>query len=205
MRECALISCRVSFRRRHGRNEGSGDTCRTGGSDGDAGAGLRDGCCAALQRCALLMSAAACSMVDDLAPVAGALVRHHASRGQPSALRRQRSARMGRRRALELCRPRHRRLEIPDLGRLAQGQGQRRLLRLHQGDRGRRPRRQLFRRALARGPRPPACRAAPIISTISAAPPPSRRAGSSRTCPTTARPCRPCWTWSGTRIRRPAS
>ena len=118
---------------------------------------------------------------------------------------RQRSARMGRRRALELCRPRHRRVEIPALRELAQSEVQRRLLRLHQGDRGRRPRRQLFRRALAARQRPPASRAAPIISTISAALPPSRRAGSSRTCPTTARPCRRCWTWNGTRIRRPAS
>ena len=80
----------------------------------------------------------------------------------------------------------------------------RRFLRLHQGDRRRRPGRRLLRRALAR-PGPPAFRAAPIISTISAARPPSRRAGSSRTCPMSAVPCPRCSTWNGTPSRRPAS
>ncbi len=40
---------------------------------------------------------------------------------------------------------------------------------------------------------------APIISTISAAPPPSRPPGTSGTCRTTAPPCRRCSTWNGTR------
>ena len=56
-----------------------------------------------------------------------------------------------------------------------------------------------------RVPEPPACRAAPIISTISAARPRSRRAGSSTMCRATARRCRRCSTWNGTRNRRPAS
>ena len=81
----------------------------------------------------------------------------------------------------------------------------RRLLRLHQGDRGRRPRRRPFRRELARRPRRrhPARRLS--FLSISAAPAPSRRAGSSRTCRTIAGACRRCSTWSGTTYRRAAS
>ena len=98
----------------------------------------------------LLMVLAGCSAMDSMMPTmapSSPAVPTIVLRQPP--LRRQRSARVGRRRALALRDPRHRRFEIPDLGRLAQSQGERRVLRLHQGDRGRRPRRRLFRRALA--------------------------------------------------------
>ena len=50
-----------------------------------------------------------------------------------------------------------------------------------------------------------ACRAPPIISTISAVPRPSRPAGSSTMCRRKRARCRRFSTWSGTRSRRPAS
>ena len=91
------------------------------------------------------------------------------------------------------------------LGRLARGQGQRRLLRLHQGDRRRRPRRRPLRRALAR--RAGGRRAARRLSFLLFLPP-GRRAGAlvhrQRAARNAAR-CRRCSTWNGTRSRRPAS
>ena len=107
---------------------------------------------------------------------AGPFRHHQLDRGRrhPSALLRQRPAQVGRRRAVELCRSRHRRVEIPELRRLAQGQDQRRLLRLHQGDRGRRPRRRPLRRALAQGEgRRRAARRLSFLLLL----PPGRRAG----------------------------
>ena len=83
----------------------------------------------------------------------------------------------------------------------------RRRLRLHQGDRGRRPHRRPLPAELGTaGLRRRACRAAPTTSTTSAAHP--GRAGGlvhRATCRATARRCRRCSTSSGTTSRGPAA
>lgn len=74
-------------------------------------------------------------------------------------------------------------------------------LLLHQGDRGQRPRRQTVRRHRRNAGPNPTCRAAPIISTISAARPKTRRAGSSgkQRAARAQRAAASNSTWNGTR------
>ena len=102
----------------------------------------------------------ACTTADDLVPTASTTVRPDDRRPARSpghrrgclpALRRQRPAQVASDGAVALRRARHRRLEIPDHGRLGRRQELRHLVRLHQGDRGRRPRRRQVHRALAQG------------------------------------------------------
>ena len=123
--------------------------------------------------------------------------------GQP-ALRRHRSARMGGRRALAVSGPRHRRLEVPGRHRLAPGPRLRHRLRLHQGDRGRRPRRRPLRRQLGGRPRRRhAARRLPLLLLL----PHRRRAGRLVHQPRAARtrpPCRRSSTSNGPTSRAPA-
>ena len=86
-------------------------------------------------------------------------------------LRRRRRPARFRRRLAQACGlpdPRHRRLQISGDDRLERGGGQRRQIRLDQGDRGRRPRRRALPGQLAGARSWPAFRTAPITSSIGA-------------------------------------
>ncbi len=97
-----------------------------------------------------------------------------------------------------------RRLEVAGRHRLAAGARLGRRLRLHQGDRGRRPRRRPLPAELARRRgRRDAARGLSLLLFL-LAPAPTRRPGSSATSRRSAARCRRCSTWNGTTTRAPA-
>ena len=162
------------------------------------------GCSATWRSWPIRRAIAACSTVDDLTPDLPNL-RFDRGRHHQSALFRQRPAQMGTRHALALRRARHRRLEVPGSVDWHKRQGSGVSFAFIKATEGGDRVDDIFDENWRKARRRPACRAAPITSTISAARPPSRRAGSSPMCPRKAARCRRCSTWSGTRIRRPAS
>ena len=139
---------------------------------------------------------------------AGSAADEPAGRPRPhrrAPLRRPRPARLAGHPPLAVPGARHRRLQVPGRHRLAHGTRVRHRLRLHQGDRGRRPHRRPLPRQLAGRPRRRgAARRLSLLLLL----PPGGRAGGLVHQPRPARRrarCRRCSTSNGPTSRRPAA